>query len=112
MSTVDERPRQLLVRTERDNDDRVRLAVQDSGVGLDPQATDRLFEAFYTTKHGGMGIGHSVSRSIIESHHGRIWATHNNGPGATFSFTVSSASGVTEVGAVTVMPTLALTDDV
>ena len=74
MSGVDDRPRQLLIRTERDEDDRVRLTVQDTGVGFDPQAVDRLFDAFYTTKNGGMGIGLSVSRSIIESHHGRLWA--------------------------------------
>ena len=49
---------------------------------------DRLFEAFYTTKSGGMGIGLSVSRSIIESHHGRLWAAPNDGPGATFSFSI------------------------
>ena len=49
---------------------------------------DKLFDAFYTTKSGGMGIGLSVSRSIIESHHGRLWATLNDGPGATFSFSI------------------------
>jgi PAS domain S-box-containing protein len=92
MSTVDDRQRQLLIRTEGDGDDRVRLTVQDAGVGFDPQAADRLFESFYTTKNDGMGIGLSVSRSIIESHHGRLWATLNNGPGATFSFSVPHAS--------------------
>ncbi len=89
MSTVEDRPRQLVIRTERDEADRVRLTVQDAGVGFDPQAADRLFEAFYTTKGDGMGIGLSVSRSIIESHHGRLWATLNNdGPGAAFSFSI------------------------
>jgi signal transduction histidine kinase len=88
MSAVDDRSRHLLIRTERDKDDRVRLTVQDRGVGFDPQAADRLFESFYTTKNDGMGIGLSVSRSIIESHHGRLWATLNNGPGATFSFSI------------------------
>ena len=88
MSTVDDRPRQLLIRTERDEGDRVRLTVQDAGVGFEPQAADRLFDAFYTTKNDGMGIGLSVSRSIIESHHGRLWATLNDGPGATFSFSL------------------------
>jgi signal transduction histidine kinase len=92
MSGVDERPRQLVVRTEREEGDRVRLSVQDAGVGLDPQSLDRLFEAFYTTKSGGMGIGLSVSRSIIESHHGRLWATPNPGPGATFSFSLPCES--------------------
>ena len=89
MSSVDDRPRQLLIRTERDEGDRVRLTVQDAGTGFDPQAVDRLFEGFYTTKNDGMGIGLSVSRSIIESHHGRLWATlSNNGPGAAFSFSI------------------------
>jgi C4-dicarboxylate-specific signal transduction histidine kinase len=88
MSSVDDRPRQLLIRTERDESDRVSLTVQDSGTGFDPQAVDRLFEGFYTTKNDGMGIGLSVSRSIIESHHGRLWATLNNGPGAAFSFSI------------------------
>jgi signal transduction histidine kinase len=88
MSGVDDRPRQLVIRTERDEGDRVRLSVQDAGVGLEPQGVDKLFEAFYTTKSGGMGIGLSVSRSIIESHQGRLWATPNDGPGATFSFSI------------------------
>ena len=91
MSSVDDRPRQLLIRTERDEDDRVSLTVQDAGTGFDPQAVHRLFEEFYTTKNDGMGIGLSVSRSIIESHHGRLWATLNNGPGAAFSFSIPRA---------------------
>jgi C4-dicarboxylate-specific signal transduction histidine kinase len=92
MRGVDDRPRQLVIQTERDGGDRVRLSVQDAGVGLDPQSLDRLFEAFYTTKIGGMGIGLSVSRSIIESHHGHLWATPNQGPGATFSFSLPCES--------------------
>ncbi len=88
MCTVEDRPRQLVIRTERDNGDRVRLTVQDAGIGFDPQAADRLFDAFYTTKCDGMGIGLSVSRSIIERHHGRLWATLNEGPGAAFSFSI------------------------
>jgi PAS domain S-box-containing protein len=88
MSGVDGRPRQLLIRTEEDEDDQVRLTVKDAGVGFAYQAADRLFESFYTTKNDGMGIGLSVSRSIIESHHGRLWAMPNNGPGVTFSFSI------------------------
>ncbi|HEY0379914.1 MAG TPA: PAS domain-containing protein [Pyrinomonadaceae bacterium] len=89
MSAVGDRPRDLLIRTERDdNADRVRLSVQDAGVGFEPQASDRMFQAFYTTKDDGMGIGLSVSRSIIESHHGQLWATSNDGLGATFSFSI------------------------
>jgi len=87
MVGIDDRPRHLLVRTERDEGDRVRLTVRDAGVGLEPQSMNKLFDAFYTTKADGMGIGLSVSRSIIESHHGRLWAEPNDGgPGATFSF--------------------------
>jgi signal transduction histidine kinase len=88
MSGVDDRPRQLVIRTERDEGDRVLLTVQDAGVGFETQDVERLFEAFYTTKSGGMGIGLSVSRSIIESHHGRLWAAPHDGPGATFSFSI------------------------
>jgi signal transduction histidine kinase len=88
MSGVDDRPRQLVIRTERDGQDRVRLSVRDTGLGFEPQGVDRLFDAFYTTKNSGMGIGLSVSRSIIESHEGRLWATLNDGPGATFSFSI------------------------
>jgi len=88
MRTIVERPRQLLIRTERDQGDRVRLSVKDTGVGFEPQAADRLFEVFYTTKSDGMGIGLSVSRSTIERHHGSLWARLNDGPGATFSFSI------------------------
>ena len=88
MSNVDDRPRELLIRTEREESDRVQLSVKDAGVGFEPQAADRLFEAFYTTKNEGMGIGLSISRSIIEAHEGRLWATANDGPGATFSFSI------------------------
>jgi signal transduction histidine kinase len=87
MSAIDDRPRHLAIRTEQDGNC-VRLSVQDVGVGIAPQEMDKLFEAFYTTKSGGMGIGLSVSRSIIESHDGRLWATPNDGPGATFSFSI------------------------
>jgi PAS domain S-box-containing protein len=89
MSTVDDRPRELLIKTERDEGDQVRLSVRDAGVGFTPHVADKLFEAFCTTKADGMGIGLSISRSIIEAHHGRLWATPNNGPGATFSFAIS-----------------------
>ena len=92
MGSVNDRPRQLIIKTERDEGDRVRLTVQDAGVGLEPQGVDKLFEAFYTTKSDGMGIGLSISRSIIESHHGRLWAAPNDGPGATFSFSIPRGS--------------------
>jgi C4-dicarboxylate-specific signal transduction histidine kinase len=92
MSGVDDRPRKLLIRTERDERDHVRLTMQDAGVGLDPQNEAKLFEAFYSTKADGMGIGLSVSRSIIEGHHGRLWAAPNDGPGATFAFSIPCGS--------------------
>jgi PAS domain S-box-containing protein len=91
MSGIDDRPKQLVIRTERDNDDGVCLSVQDAGVGFEPEDIDRMFDAFYTTKSGGMGIGLSVSRSIIERHRGRLWAARNNGPGATFAFFIPCA---------------------
>jgi signal transduction histidine kinase len=66
----------------------VRLSVKDAGVGIDSEVEEKLFKAFYTTKTHGMGIGLSVSRAIIESHQGRLWAFRNTGPGATFLFSI------------------------
>jgi PAS domain S-box-containing protein len=88
MSTVDDRPRELWIRTERDESGGARLSVKDTGVGIEPQAEEKLFEAFYTTKVDGMGIGLSVSRSILDSHLGRLWALRNEGPGATLLFVI------------------------
>ena len=90
MLGVDDRPRLLVVSTRREEADRVRLSVQDAGTGVDPAGVEKLFEPFYSTKRGGMGIGLSVSRSIIERHHGRLWAEPNDGPGAMFSFSIPS----------------------
>ncbi|RWG48515.1 MAG: PAS domain S-box protein [Mesorhizobium sp.] len=90
MSAVDDRPRDLLISTAGEEDESVRLSVKDVGVGFDPHAMNKLFEAFYSTKNAGMGVGLAVSRSIIDSHHGRLWAVLNDGPGATFSFSVPS----------------------
>jgi C4-dicarboxylate-specific signal transduction histidine kinase len=81
-------PRELVVSTQREARDGVRVAVQDSGCGIDPQLADRMFEAFYTTKRDGLGMGLSISRSIVEQHGGRLWAVPNDGPGTTFYFTV------------------------
>jgi signal transduction histidine kinase len=88
MVGVTDRPRRLLIRTEPEDGARVRVSVRDTGVGVDPQALDKLFDAFYTSKSDGMGIGLSVSRSIVERHHGRLWAEPNDGPGANFSFSI------------------------
>ena len=92
MSKVDDRPRELLFRTEADEGDAVRLSVQDAGTGFETQSVDRLFQAFYSTKEGGMGIGLSVSRSIIENHRGRLWAMANDGHGVTFCFSIPRAN--------------------
>src|SRR5881628_988514 len=91
MSGIDDRPKQLVIRTERVDDDGVCLSVQDAGVGFAPEDIDRMFDAFYTTKSGGMGIGLSVSRSIIERHRGRLWAARNDDQGATFAFSIPCA---------------------
>ena len=88
MADVEDRPRDLLVGARADSDGGVRLWVRDAGAGFDPQDAERLFDAFYTTKPEGMGIGLSISRSVIESHKGRLWATPNDGPGTTFAFWV------------------------
>ena len=86
MASVDDRPRELVIRSRPHDDDHVVVAVQDAGVGIDAQKTDELFSAFYTTKPGGLGLGLSISRSIIEGHGGRLWATPNPDHGATFHF--------------------------
>jgi len=88
MLDVHDRPRLLLIRTLREGADHVRVAVSDAGVGLTEQNLDSLFDAFYTTKTGGMGIGLFISRSIVEGHQGRLWAQPHDGPGATFSFSI------------------------
>jgi PAS domain S-box-containing protein len=88
MTDVEDRPRELLIKTQADQDDQVRLSVTDAGIGFRPDLANKLFDAFYTTKKDGMGIGLSVSRSIIEAHHGRLSASPNVGPGATFSFCI------------------------
>jgi signal transduction histidine kinase len=91
MNAVNDRPREIMIRTARDEGDRVYLSVRDAGVGFEPQGMDKLFDAFYTTKPDGMGIGLSVSRSIVESHHGRLWVVPNDGPGVTFAFSIPIA---------------------
>ena len=88
MSTVEDRPRQMCIRTEKDEKDCVRLTVKDAGIGFNPQLMDKLFEGFFTTKREGMGIGLSISRSIIDAHNGRLWAKLNDGPGSTFAFSI------------------------
>jgi PAS domain S-box-containing protein len=96
MVDVHDRPRRLMIKTERDKGDGVRLTVRDAGVGLPPESLKSLFDAFYTTKSGGMGIGLFVSRSIVERHQGRLWAEPNeDGRGAAFSFLIPCAPETT-----------------
>jgi PAS domain S-box-containing protein len=92
MSGVGEGSRELLISTGKAESDGVLVAVQDSGPGLTPASFERLFEAFYTTKPGGLGMGLSICRSIIEAHRGRLWATANVPQGAILQFTVPGAA--------------------
>jgi signal transduction histidine kinase len=94
MEDIDDRPRVVIVRTFEESPGRASLAVQDAGVGLESETHEKLFDPFFTTKVEGMGIGLSVSRSIIERHGGRMWAVANDGPGATFCFSVPCGSNV------------------
>jgi C4-dicarboxylate-specific signal transduction histidine kinase len=93
MRAVSDRARLLRIRTEEQPAGSIVVRVQDSGVGLDPQHSSRLFEAFYTTKVKGIGMGLTISRSIIEAHGGRLWAVANHGPGSTFCFTLPIDKG-------------------
>ena len=88
MSSVDERPRELLITTRNLDADQVQVTVEDSGTGLDPNTLDKIFDPFYTTKPGGMGMGLSVSRSILQAHGGRLWAAAKDGPGTIFHFSI------------------------
>ena len=88
MATVDDRTRRLVIRSREDETGQVLLSVQDSGVGINSEHANRLFEAFFTTKSNGMGMGLSICRTIIEGYGGRIWASNNSGPGATFQFSL------------------------
>jgi signal transduction histidine kinase len=88
MRDIDDRPRQLLIRTGKDDSNNVQLTVRDTGIGFSSNTANRLFESFYTTKNDGMGIGLSISRSIIEAHRGRLWASANDGPGSSFTFAI------------------------
>ena len=90
MSSVSEGSRELLIGTGKDPSG-VLVTVRDSGPGLSPESFARLFDAFYTTKPSGMGMGLSICRSIVEAHGGRIWASRGVGPGATFQFTLPLA---------------------
>jgi signal transduction histidine kinase len=88
MQSVTDRPRELVVRSGQDRPRQALVSVADCGVGIAAENVDRLFDAFFTTKSGGMGMGLSICRSIIEAHGGRLWATANIPHGATFQFTL------------------------
>jgi len=91
MSAVDDRPRQLIIRTTMSEPGHVTLAVQDSGPGVDPANLERIFDAFYSTKPGGLGMGLSVCRAIVEAHGGKLWATVG-APGAVFQLILPVAA--------------------
>ena len=88
MEPITDRPRELLIGSRQDKADQILVTVEDCGVGISAENADRLFNAFFTTKSDGMGMGLRISRSIIEAHGGRLSAANNNGPGATFQFTL------------------------
>jgi hypothetical protein len=91
MGSVDAGARKLLISTEQNQANDILVAVRDSGPGIDPESLERVFEAFYTTKSSGMGMGLSICRSIIDAHGGRLWAEVNEPGGAKFRFTIPSA---------------------
>jgi len=88
MSSVGERGRELVITTRNIDSSQVQVTVEDSGVGLDPNTMQKIFEPFYTTKPTGMGMGLSISRSILQAHGGRLWATAKDGAGTIFCFTL------------------------
>jgi C4-dicarboxylate-specific signal transduction histidine kinase len=93
MTTVSDRPKRLTLRSESQSGREIRIAVQDSGIGLSEEVKGRLFEPFFTTRTKGMGMGLSISRSIVEAHGGRLWAESNGSAGAIFQFTLPLPDG-------------------
>jgi signal transduction histidine kinase len=100
MSSLEDRERELVITTRNLDGDQVQVSVEDSGPGLDPGATSKIFEPFYTTKASGMGMGLSISRSILQNHRGRLWATANKGPGASFHFSLPKCQEEAHAGVV------------
>ncbi len=88
MGAVEDPPHQLIIGTQVHEGAQVLVRVRDSGTGLDPESMEKLFAAFHTSKPGGLGMGLSISRSIVENHSGRLWVEANDGPGVTFQFTL------------------------
>jgi hypothetical protein len=96
MSSVDEGARELLISTEQSQTDGVLTAVRDTGPGVAPEQIERIFEAFYTTKSSGVGLGLSICRSIVEAHGGRLWAEANTPKGAAFQFSLPAGKWIDE----------------
>lgn len=94
MTAINSRQRMLFIKTAEDAEEQARLSVCDAGTGIDPEVREKLFETFTTTKSDGMGIGLSISRSIIERHNGHLWFEANDGPGSTFSFAIPRAESL------------------
>jgi signal transduction histidine kinase len=88
MNRVTGSRRELLIRSREHGADQILVTVEDSGIGIEPEHVGRLFDAFFTTKPNGMGMGLAICRSIVEQHGGCIWATRNFGAGSTFQFTL------------------------
>jgi PAS domain S-box-containing protein len=94
MQSVRDRPRELMIRSQLDETRQVLVSVTDSGIGISAENADRLFNAFFTTKSSGMGMGLSICRSIMEAHGGRLWATASMPHGATFQFTLPANADI------------------
>jgi signal transduction histidine kinase len=95
MGSIDAGAREWVISAEQSQTNDIVVAVRDSGPGIDPESLDRVFEAFYTTKSGGMGMGLSICRAIIDAHGGRLWAEANEPGGAKFQFTVPAGKELT-----------------
>ena len=93
MSSVTERPRRLLIRSQALSAGQVEVSVRDLGIGVRPETMSRLFEPFFTTRSKGIGMGLPISRSIIEAHGGKLWAESDGAQGSTFRFTLPAGDG-------------------
>jgi C4-dicarboxylate-specific signal transduction histidine kinase len=89
MTALDWPVRELTISSQQSEPGKVKVAVQDTGTGLGPNDPERLFDPFFSSKEGGMGLGLTISRRIVEAHGGRLWARANEGSGATFQFSLS-----------------------